>query len=246
VITNPEIQNKKLMPTAIQITEHRKAQVAAKTTLEQLAELITPWDSEQTIATKAHELLIEKGYPDTWYYDCPALVLLGGRSCLSISGREYQPSNEIVGLSNLITIDLSPTWQDYWGDCARTFIIENGVITTQPQSMEFKNGTQFLRRLHAEMVKIVRPTTTFGQLFDWANVRIRESGFVNLDYKNNVGHSIAPTRDDRQYIQTNNEATLGEVPFFSFEPFVRLKGGNWGFKHENIFFFNSDGVLEEL
>jgi Xaa-Pro aminopeptidase len=234
------------MPTQLQIDEHRKVQAAAKATLEKLAELITPWDSEQTIATKAHELLSEAGYPHTWYYDCPALVLLGSRSCLSISGRDYQPSTEIVGLSNLVTIDLSPTRNDYWGDCARSFVIENGTVTATPQILEFKNGIYFLRRIHAEMKHIVKPKTTFGQLFDWANVRIRESGFVNLDYKNNVGHSIAAARDDRQFIQSKNSLCIGDVPFFSFEPFVRMKGGKWGFKHENIFFFDDDDVLQEL
>jgi len=96
------------------------------------------------------------------------------------------------------------------------------------------------------MLKLVRPQTTFGQLFDWANMRIRQNGFVNLDYRNNVGHSIATDRDQRQFIETNNKALLADVPFFSFEPFIRLKGGKWGFKHEGIFYFNDQGLLEEL
>lgn len=234
------------MPTSIQIAEHRKIQLAAKSALDQLAEMITPWDSEESISEKAYELLKDAGYPDTWYYNCPALVLLGSRSCVSISGKEYLASNENVGLTNLVTVDLSPTLNDYWGDCARSFVVENGAVTMNPSILEFKNGTHFLKNLHAEMVRIVKPETTFGQLFDWANVRIRESGFVNLDYKNNVGHSIESNRDARQFIQSRNSIKLGDVPFFSFEPFVRLKGGKWGFKHENIFFFNDDGTIEEL
>jgi len=234
------------MPTELQIAEHRKVQLAAKSVLSRLAPLIVPEDTEQSIAAKAHQMMQEVGYPDTWYYDCPALVLLGARSCVSVSGRDYSPCDESVGSFNLITVDLSPTHKAYWGDCARSFVVENGKVTDTPQSLEFKNGLSFLHQMHTQMQAIVRPHTTFGQLFEWTNMRIRQGGFVNLDYRNNVGHSIAATREERQYIQANNAATLSEVPFFSYEPFVRLKGGKWGFKHEGVFYFNQAGVLEEL
>ncbi|WP_394781554.1 M24 family metallopeptidase [Undibacterium sp.] len=234
------------MPTELQITEHRKVQLAAKTVLDALAPRITPEDTEQSIAAKAHAMLREAGYPDTWYYDCPALVLLGSRSCVSVSGRDYSPCEETVGSFNLITVDLSPIHREYWGDCARSFVMENGKVTAAPQSLEFKNGLKFLHQMHSQMPAVVRPHTTFGQLFDWTNMRIRQGGFVNLDYRNNVGHSIATNREGRQYIQANNDVRLGDVPFFSYEPFIRLKGGKWGFKHEGIFFFNQAGALEEL
>ena len=234
------------MPTELQIAEHRKVQLAAKSVLDRLAPFITPDDTEQSIAAKAQTMIQEAGYPDTWYYDCMALVLLGSRSCVSVSGKDYSPADESVGSFNLITIDLSPTHKEYWGDCARSFVVENGKVTDAPQSLEFKNGLSFLRQMHAQMLAVVKPTTTFGQLFDWTNMRIRQGGFVNLDYRNNVGHSIATTREERQYIQANNSVRLGDVPFFSYKPFVRLKGGKWGFKHEGIFYFNQAGLLEEL
>jgi Xaa-Pro aminopeptidase len=234
------------MPTEQQIATHRKAQTAAKTVLDMLSNVITSDDTEQSIARKAHDMLSALGYPETWYYHCPALVLMGTRSCLSISGKDYQAADEKVGQSNLITIDLSPTDDDYWGDCARSFPFENDKVTTNPALLEFKNGIHFVEQLQHQMLRIAHPEMSFGQLFDWANVRIRESGFVNLDYRNNVGHSIAISREERQFIQTNNSIKLGDTPFFSFEPFVRLKGGSWGFKHEDIFFFNQTGTLEKL
>ena len=234
------------MPTELEISQHRQVQTAAKSALARLENLITADDTEKSIAEKAYELLKDQGYPDTWYYKCPALVLLGSRSCVSISGRDYEPREERVGASNLVTVDLSPIHNTAWGDCARSFAIENGKVTKTPQLLEFKNGLGFLEQKHTQMLKLVRPQTTFGQLFDWANMRIRQNGFVNLDYRNNVGHSIATDRDQRQFIETNNKALLADVPFFSFEPFIRLKGGKWGFKHEGIFYFNEQGVLEEL
>ncbi|MCU6433506.1 aminopeptidase P family protein [Undibacterium sp. Jales W-56] len=234
------------MPTELQIAEHRKAQQAAKLAMVYLTGAISADDTEQSIARKAHEFLCDAGYQETWYYQCPALVLLGSRSCVSISGRDYQASTETVGSSNLITIDLSPARSEYWGDYARSLVVEDGKVIEQPKQLEFKNGLHFLQQLHQQMLRLVKPSTTFDQLFEWANVRIRESGFVNLDYRGNVGHSIAASRDHRQFIEARNCARLGDVPFFSFEPFVRLKGGRWGFKHEDIFFFNQDGQLQSL
>ncbi|MFZ6769262.1 M24 family metallopeptidase [Undibacterium sp. Di26W] len=237
---------KAIMPTETQIEQHRVVQAAAKAVLERLAGIITAKDTEQSIADKAYAMLCECGYADTWYHQCPALVLLGSRSCVSISGRDYQPGTEQVGSANLITVDLSPTNEQYWGDCARSFPVENGMVTHAPQMLEFRNGLSFLKHLHAQMPEMVTPKTTFGQLFDWANLRIRQNGFVNLDYRNNVGHSIVINKDDREFIHSDNKIELGEVPFFSFEPFIRLKGGKWGFKHEGIFYFNAQGRLEEL
>lgn len=234
------------MPTAAQIAKHREIQTAAKAVLARLAGVITSEDTEQSIADKAYAMLCESGYTDTWYHSCPALVLLGTRSCMSISGRDYQPAAEAVGNANLVTVDLSPMHEQFWGDCARSFPIENGRVTQTPQLLEFRNGLCFQRHLHAQMLEVVTPKTSFGQLFDWANLRIRQNGFVNLDYRNNVGHSIVTDRDDRQFIHSDNNLELGEVGFFSFEPFIRLKGGKWGFKHEGIFYFNDQGKLEEL
>ncbi len=202
--------------------------------------------AELSIATKAQQLLRELGYPHTWYYECHALVLLGSRSCLSISGKHYQASDEKIGGKNLVSIDLSPLHNTIWGDHSRTFAFEFGAYVEEPKTLEYKNGLQFQKQLQKEMMQWVKPSTSFHSLFNWANVRIRESGFVNLDFRSNVGHSIAPELEERQYIQLNNHALLGTVDFFSFEPFVRLKGGNWGFKQEDIYFFDAVGNLELL
>lgn len=233
------------MPSDSLVTKHREVQRAAKLALRLLGERITPQDSERTIAEKAYALLCEQGYPDTWYYNCPALVLLGTRSCLSVSGRDYVPSDEVVGHSNLVTVDLSPEKNGVWGDCARSFFVEQGVVT-EPTSYEFPIGKDFLFELHGEMRRFVHPDRTFHELFEWTNSHIQNAGFQNLDFLGNVGHSIATRREDRQYIEHGNTKKLSDVPFFTFEPHVRVNGGTWGFKHENIFYFDDHGQLQEL
>lgn len=234
------------MPTDKLIAAHREVQNAAKLVLDKLALQIDSADTEQSISEKAFTALCEIGFKETWYYSCPAFVLLGTRSCLSISGRNYVPALEPVGQFNLVTVDLSPLRDTCWGDCARSFFIEDGFVTDSPKSSELRQGKEFLKNLHADMQAFVSPETTFHDLFDWTNQRIRARGFENLDFLGNVGHSIAARREDRKYIERDNHLLLNEIPFFTFEPHVRMTGGSWGFKHENIFYFNESDCIEEL
>ena len=234
------------MTTKDLVSEHRKAQHAAKAVLRQLAQEIGPQDTEQSIATRAAAALRRHGIEETWYYHCPALVLLGSRSCLSVSGRDYRPGLESVGQTNLVTIDLSPSQRGHWGDCARSFPVEEGCVTFAPKNPQFVAGLSFVHRLQSAMCAFVTPRTTFHELALWATQQIESEGFLNLDFRGNVGHSIATRREDRIYIERGNHLPLSEVSFFTFEPHVRAASGQWGFKHEDIFFLNSAGMAEKL
>lgn len=228
------------------IAEYRNVQHAAKEVLQELADTIVGLDTEQSIVGRAEDAMRRRGIGETWYHQCPALVLLGSRSCTSISGKHYQPASELVGEMNLVTVDLSPRRGDYCGDCARSFLVENGRVTQRPGNPDFVAGAAYLQELHAAMRRFVQPKTTFHDLAVWSAQQISAAGFENLDFRGNVGHSIARHRADRLYIEKENHARLGDVAFFTFEPHVRAVGQRWGFKHENIFFFDAEGMLQEL
>lgn len=228
------------------IEDHRRVQAVAKIVHAELFAKISKADTEQTIAERATELLAKRGIRETWYYDCPAFVLLGSRSCLSISGRDYEPNTESVGIHNLVTVDLSPSLGGVWGDCARSFFVEEGRCVTNPRSSDFERGAVLQTELHQMLREFATPKTTFHQLYRFGNERISTSGFQNLDFLGNLGHSIEERREDRCYIKEGNSRCLGEVELFTFEPHIREKNGAWGFKHENIYYFNSAGRLEEL
>ena len=234
------------MASATLIAGHREVQDAAKTVLAELAEHIGDEDTEHSIAAFAQEALHRRGIRETWYHNCPALVLLGSRSCTSASGRTYVPALERVGCINLVTIDLSPCRGGYWGDCARSFFVEGGRVTATPRLPDFIAGARFLQQLHAAMRLFVTRETTFHDLAVWADRQIEAMGFINLDFRQNVGHSIAARLEDRLYVKEGNHRALGDVDFFTFEPHVRAAGGPWGFKHEDIFHFDNRGRLEEL
>ncbi len=179
------------------LSTHRKVQHAAKSVLRQLAQDIGPEDTEQSIATRAQAALRGRGVQETWYHDCSTLVLLGSRSCLSVPGRDYRPALEPVGQTNLVTIDLSPSYEGDWGDFARSLPIEGGCVTLEPKDPQFRAGLSFVRRLRSAMRAFVTPRTTFHDLAMWAAQRMEAEGFLNLDFRGNVGHSIATRREDR-------------------------------------------------
>lgn len=60
----------------------------------------------------------------------------------------------------------------------------------------------------------------------------------------NLGHSIATNKDDRIYIEKDNPATLSSVKFFTFEPHIAILNSEYGFKKENVYFFDNDKLVE--
>jgi len=108
------------------LDETKAAQSAARAAMAELAASVTSADTERTIAQRAVECLRAEGVYTTWYYDCPALVLLGSRSSASFSGRDYVPADEPVGECNLATADLSPLLDGAAGDYARSLCVEGG------------------------------------------------------------------------------------------------------------------------
>lgn len=229
-----------------QLNDYREVQAIAKSVLAELRETIRPGETERTIADRSVELLTRSGITETWYYSCPALVLAGSRSILSISGRHYSPSEVPFREFDLITVDLSPCRGSIWGDCARTFFLEEGRVTEEHWSLKYRRGMEFELSLHAILREIARPEMRFDELFQRMNEVIKRSGFENLDASQNLGHSLEQKLDDRKYIEASNRLPLGSARFFTFEPHVRFAGESWGFKHENVYYFDGEGVLQEL
>ncbi|GGC17122.1 hypothetical protein GCM10007205_27640 [Oxalicibacterium flavum] len=228
------------------LAAYSKVQGKAKDVLARLGPTITPLDTEHSISERAIRLLQERGIIETWYYDCPAFVLLGSRSSMSASGRDYIPASEHVGLHNLVTVDLSPLHDGIWGDCARSFVIEQGKWTQTPKTGEFLLGLQAEAHLHWAMRSFVEPTTTVDALYHFGNAEIQRLGFENLDFMGNLGHSIAMRREDRSYIAPGDHTPLSKLSFFTFEPHIRQYNGAWGFKHEEIYYFGNNGKLRLL
>ena len=99
-------------------------------------------------------------------------------------------------------------------------------------------------KLHNELLNCATPDTTFEELYFHINDLITSSGFVNLDFIGNFGHSIVKQKSDRIYIEKGNKNKLSDVNYFTFEPHICFKNSNYGYKKENIYYFQNKKLKE--
>ena len=230
----------------LDVYKYKKIQLIAKNVLDEIRNFIKSENTEKEIVEQCKLLLKKHGIAETWYYDCPALVLLGSRSCLSISGKDYEPSEEMVGNENLITIDLSPLKDGVWGDCSRSFVVEDGIVKAENdiKNFELLEGLKIERELHNHFIEFVKPGMSFEDVFIELNEKIKSFGFENLDFNGNLGHTIEKDRNNRIYFEKDNDKKLTENMLFTFEPHIRMIGKKYGFKFENIYYFENGSVRE--
>ena len=125
--------------------------------------------------------------------------------------------------------------------------MENGKVVENIElieNQEWKNGLQMEDKLHAELLSFAVRETTFEELYYHMNEFIVKNGFVNLDFMGNLGHSIVKAKDDRIYIEKGNTMKLNDVKFFTFEPHIAFPNSKFGYKKENIYYFDGGRLLE--
>ena len=223
-------------------------QKIAKDTIEYIKTEIHPGISLKEVRRLCEEKMLQLGADSFWYWDVGAFVFSGDETTISVSGREYQTSDKTIEANDIITIDLSPQAGDTWGDYARTVIIENGIVAAdinKIENKEWRAGLVMEQKLHDKMKRIVTPQMTFEDLYYQMNDYIKQEGYINLDFMGNLGHSIVRRKDDRIYIEMGNNKKLGDVSYFTFEPHISTEGSKYGYKRENIYYFE-DGVVREL
>lgn len=231
----------------LDIKKYKAAQDIARKAMNDLHSFVEPGVSEAAITKMAIQLLTDYGSNSWWYHGIGAFVLLGKRSILSMSGTQHTPSEDnLVGENDIVTIDLAPTLDGYWGDYARTIFVENGKAADedQPTKPEFREGLDAELHIHQRLFDLFRPEMTYEELFFLLNDEIKQLGFENLDFHGNLGHSIEWEQGDRIYIEKDNQtnfAACGKP--FTLEPHIRVKGGALGYKRENIYYFDADGTL---
>jgi len=226
--------------------KHEKIQQIAKETIVYAKKNIKAGMSLTDIRKICEDKMLELGADSFWYWDVGAFVFAGDETAITVSGREYKTSDRIIVENDIITIDLSPQSDNIWGDYARTLIVQNGMVveTDEVTNQEWKKGLTMEEVLHKELYDFATPQTTFEELYYHMNQLIQEKGFMNLDFMGNLGHSIVKKKEDRVYIEKGNHACLGDVTYFTFEPHISVKGSKYGYKKENIYYFDGDKLVE--
>ena len=230
------------------LSEYSRVQKIAKDTIEFIKTEIKPGILLSQVRSLCEEKMLELGADSFWYWDVGAFVFSGDETTVSVSGKEYSTSDRTIGSDDIVTIDLSPQIGDTWGDHARTVIIENGCVVKSVSEIgnsEWREGLMMEKKLHDKMTEIVSPDMTFEDLYYQMNEFIKDEGYINLDFMGNLGHSIVRRKDDRIYIEKGNRSKLGDVDYFTFEPHISVAGSKFGYKREDIFYFEN-GVIKKL
>jgi len=231
------------------LAQYKRVQKIAKDALHHAGLVMKVGWTEKKIAKECRGYMRFHGVHSFWYHNVPALVLVGERTTLSISGREYDPTDTRVQKNDLITIDLSPEIDGCWGDYARSFVMEDCKVVGLhdmdfPKSIEHFEGLNEEWGLHLCLLRTAHPEMTFEEVFHKMNDLIQEKGYENLDFKGNLGHSIENHLGKRVYIERGCQRKLGEG-LFTFEPHIRKPGSKFGYKLEDIYYFE-DVVLNAL
>ena len=225
------------------ISPHLHVQNIALRVLRDIVPFLKTGNPESDVVDVCTQLLQQYGAKDCWYHNVPALVLVGERTTLSLSSRDYQPSDVAIRANDMVTIDLSPMENNCWGDCARSYIIESGGVIPPDKSSALDYGKNTERELHALMREIATPKTSMHELYWVINQSIETMGYRNLDFRGNLGHSIEKHMDDRRFIEEGSQTRLGDCDFFTLEPHICRAKDMWGFKMENIYYFEDDKAV---
>lgn len=227
--------------------KYKEVQEIAKKTIDYIKSEIKVGMSLIEVREKCEKMMLDLGADSFWYWDVGAFVFANDETTLSISGKSYNTADKEINSNDIITIDLSPQNLNIWGDYARTIIIEDGIVVNNIKDIkndEWRKGLTMEEMLHQELFDYVTPNTSFEQLYFHMNDFIVSHGFINLDFLGNLGHSIVQNKADRIYIEKGNQCKLKEVNFFTFEPHISIKNSVYGYKKENIYYFENDKLLE--
>lgn len=227
--------------------KYKEVQEIAKKTIDYIKSEIKVGMSLIEVREKCEKMMLDLGADSFWYWDVGAFVFANDETTLSISGKSYNTADKEINSNDIITIDLSPQNLNIWGDYARTIIIEDGIVVNNIKDIkndEWRKGLTMEEMLHQELFDYATPNTSFEQLYFHMNDFIVSHGFINLDFLGNLGHSIVKNKADRIYIEKGNQCKLKEVNFFTFEPHISIKNSVYGYKKENIYYFENDKLLE--
>ncbi len=229
------------------IMNYKAVQKVAKNTIKFLEDKIVQGVTVNQIVKLAEDYMLYSGISSFWYHGVGAFVFAGEDTLLSISGRDYVPSKRVISKNDIVTIDLSPQYENIWGDYSRTLIIEAGIVVRNHDNIsnsEFRDGLTAEKILHSKLLEIVSPDMTFEELYILMNDQIKYLGYKNLDFSNNLGHSIESESNNRIYIERGNKSRLSDAFMFTFEPHIRKSGSIYGFKMENIYYFENKSLVE--
>ena len=222
----------------VDLANYKRAQAMSRDSLAAIGAFIRPGATEASLLADCRRLMDERGATGYWWFHVPAVVLAGTRLRHSVEGDVYEPSETPIAEDDMVTIDVAPEIDGYWGDCARSFFLKDGVLVSpEAAGPEQSDGMAAEAALHAHLLSVAQPEMTFQDLYFEMDALVQTLGFRNLDFLGNYGHNIGRDVHARAFLDADCSVRLDSVPMFTFEPHIARAGSRLAFKYEEVYLF---------
>ena len=90
-----------------------------------------------------------------------------------------------------------------------------------------------------------RVAEVFPEYCDVQKIAKETMEYIKTEIRAGMPLSEVRSKDDRVYIEKGNNMKLGDVSYFTFEPHISTDGSKYGFKREDMYYFDNE-VLKKL
>ncbi|WP_252900678.1 M24 family metallopeptidase [Vulcanisaeta sp. JCM 14467] len=149
----------------------------------------------------------------------------------------WMPSRRRIEVGDVIVIDVTATYNDYYGDLTRTLVIGD------PPS-EFWRVYDLVRRAHDEAIASIREGVTGSYVDSIARRVITEGGYGQY-FIHRTGHGIGLEVHEEPFISQSYGKPLPRGSAFTIEPGIYLPG-RFGVRLESNVVIRLDGRVEVL
>lgn len=204
----------------------RKCGEIADRALEATLPHIKPGVTEREIAWQLEQALHEAGGQGLSF---PTIAAAGANSAKP----HAIPSDYAVQSGDFVTIDFGCRWQNYCGDCTRTFAV--GKISDEQRA-----AYETVLKAQLAGVANIRPGMTCAEADEISRRVIREAGLGEY-FSHSLGHGVGLNIHEAPALSPSDKTTLAPGFLVTVEPGVYLPG-RFGLRIEDSCIVTADGL----
>jgi Xaa-Pro aminopeptidase len=160
--------------------------------------------------------------------------LLAGERTALVCGPVAVPSEYVARSGDVVVADIGVGHRGYWGDTARTFIVE--------RNDEAQRALEFITGLLDETAGRMRPGVGADEIYASIAAAI-EAAYPDGSFPHHGGHAVGVTPFEDPHLIPADQTPLAEGMVLSVEPGVYL-AGRFGVRVENTYVITADGARD--
>ena len=214
--------------TLNEIKKIEKAAQIVSDVFEILPSIISVDDSERGVARKLKEEILKRGADNIPYL--PVVSGVGGVS--QIIGN---PTNKLISSGDFLFIDTGTTFDGYFCDFNRNFIIGN-------VSDDVKKMNEILWHATEEGIKNLVPGAKTKDVWKKINKKIEDFGFI-VEGEGRYGHGVGLQLTEPPSISSFDNSIIQENMVLTIEPSIEYEPGKIIVHEENILVSKEGPIL---